>query len=324
MRLVWKCCLRVDEKRTEGAAMNVTTSPHWLESGGEDRFTLFLAAARRRWILFGAVVVLSVAAAIALSFLMPSYWRAEITVMPVTASNGVNVNSALSSGLANLGGLGALLGRPASNQDEALAVLRSRALFDTYATQTDLLPVLYDTKWDAATKAWTVPVSEQPTLRQAFRLFDQTIRDIELDRRSGIVTLSITWKDRVLAAKWARDLIDLTNSQLRQRAMTDARRNMAFLSEQIKISGQGGAQNALTAALAASYDRELQNYMSASGQHDFAFRVIDAPTVPDLRERVSPNRVMIGAIGMVAGILLGCLVVWWAERRRSYGLAQTA
>jgi len=297
--------------------MNVTTSPHWLESGGEDRFTLFLAAARRRWILFAAVVVLCVAAAVAASFLMSSYWRAEITVMPVTTSNGVNVNSALSSGLANLGGLGALLGRPASNQDEALAVLRSRELFDTYATQANLLPVLYASKWDTAAKAWRVPPSQQPTLRQAFRLFDQSIRDVELDRRSGIVTLSITWKDRVLAAKWAGDLIELTNNQLRQRAISDARRNMAYLSEQIKMAGQGGAQNALTAALAASYDRELQNYMSANGQRDFAFRVIDAPTVPDLRERVSPNRAMIAAIGMVGGILLACLVVWWAERRHS-------
>src|SRR6202012_1586318 len=128
-------------------------------------------------------------------------------------------------------------------------------LFATYATRKNLLPVLYADKWDASTGQWTVPATRVPTMRQAFKLFDSKVRDGDLDRRSGIVTLSITWKDRVLAAQWARDLIDLTNSQLRQRAIEDAQRNMAYLDEQMRKTATSGAQNARTTALASSYDR---------------------------------------------------------------------
>ena len=194
-----------------------------------------------------------------------------------------------------------------------MAVLRSRELFDTYATQKNLLPILYASKWDANTGRWDVSPSRVPTLRQAFKLFDQKIRDIDVDRRSGIVTLSITWKDRELAAQWARDLIALTNSQLRLRALGDAQRNMDYLSAQMHKMGADNAQNALTTALASSYDRELQSYMSANGQPDFAFRVIDAPTIPDDRERVFPSRLLFALLGLIGGVALGAGAVWLAE-----------
>ena len=216
-----------------------------------------------------------------------------------------------------LSGIGALLGSvPSGGQDEALAVLRSRELFDTYATQKNLLPILYASKWDSDAGRWDVSPSRVPTLRQGFKLFDRKIRDIDVDRRTGILTLSITWKDRELAAQWARDLIALTNSQLRQRALEDAQRNMDYLSTQMRKTGTDNAQNALTAALASSYDRELQSYMSAKGRPDFAFRVIDAPTIPDDRERVFPSHLLFALLGVIGGVALGASAVWFAEARK--------
>jgi uncharacterized protein involved in exopolysaccharide biosynthesis len=206
-----------------------------------------------------------------------------------------------------------LLGRPSSNEDEALAVLRSRELFNAYATQKNLLPILFSSKWDAAKKRWDVSPDRVPTLRRAFKLFDTGIRDINLDRRTGIVTMSITWKDRTLAAQWARDLIDLTNRQLRERAIADAQRNMNYLNGEIRQAGAYSAQNALTAALSSAYERELQNYMFAKGQPEFAFRVIDAPTIPDDRERVWPQRVLFVALGFILGCLLAVAAAYLRE-----------
>ena len=297
--------------------MNVTPSPQsiWIEQSGDDRFTLFVAMLGRHWRLFAAVIVFCVSTALLLAFLLPSYWRVDITVMPASTGNNVNVSSALAGGLAGLSGIGALLGRPANNQDEAVAILRSRELFDTYATQNNLLPLLYASKWIAAAGRWDVSPSNVPTLRQAFKLFDRKIRDIDLDRRTGILTLSITWKDREQAARWAAGLIALTNSQLRQRALADAEHNMGYLSEQMRKAGGESAQNALTGALASSYERELQNYMSAQGQQNFAFRIIDPPTIPDERERVFPSRILFALLGLIGGAFLGLGAVWIADRR---------
>ena len=228
--------------------------------------------------------------------------------MPVVRDTG---NGAL---LGGLGGISALLARQNSNQDEALAVLGSRELFDAYAKQQDLLPVLFRNRWDSANKRWDVPDWRIPTLREGYRLFDNHVRDIDLDRRTGIVTMAITWKDRALAAKWATDLIELANRQLRERAIREAQQNMRYLSTQMR-SGEGAdSNNALNAALAAAYERQLQNFMFAKGQPEFAFRVIDPPTIPDDRERVSPQRILLVVLGLLAGCVLAVPAVMLRDR----------
>ena len=297
--------------------MNITTSHEklWTDSGAEGRFTTFFSIIARQWRIFGAVSGACLVIAISLAYLLPSYWQVEIVVMPVSTGNSVNVGNLLAGGLGSLGGsIGAILGRSSDSEDESLAVLRSRELFDSYATQQNLLPILYASKWDADKHRWSVSQAKVPTLRQAYKLFNTKIRDIDLDRRSGIVTMSITWTDRAQAAKWAQGLIALANSQLRARAIQQAQENMSFLSGEMRRSG-GEAQNALTTALANSYDRALQSYMSAKGQPDFAFQVIDAPTIPDERERVFPNRRLFAILGLICGLGLGSLAAWLMQLR---------
>jgi uncharacterized protein involved in exopolysaccharide biosynthesis len=302
--------------------MSVTTSHEkvWTDSNADDRFTMFLAMMRRRWRVSAVVLCICVVTSLLLAFLLPSYWEVEIEVMPVSKNSGVNIGSVLAGGLGGIGGsiggsIGALLGRSSDNEDEALAVLRSRELFDTYATQQNLLPVLYDSKWDAENHRWAVSPSRIPTLRQAYKLFNTRVRDIDLDRRSGIVTMTITWKDRAQAAKWAQGLIALTNSQLRQKSLKQAEDNMRFLNDEMHRAGSDAAQNALTMALANTYNRELQSYMFAKGQPDFAFQVIDQPTIPDARERVFPNRPLFAVLGVIFGLGLGAGAAWLVERR---------
>ncbi|MBV9570695.1 MAG: hypothetical protein JO056_05595 [Alphaproteobacteria bacterium] len=228
--------------------------------------------------------------------------------MPVVHETGSNAM------LGGFGGIAALLARQSSNQDEAVAVLGSRELFDTYARQADLLPILFSNRWDPTNKRWDVPDWRIPTLREGYKLFDNHIRDIDLDRRTGIVTMAITWKDRALAAKWARDLIDLANRQLRDRAIREAQQNMRYLATQMR-SGEGAdANNALNAALASAYERQLQNFMFAKGQPEFAFRVIDPPTIPDDRERVFPQRILVLILGLMAGCVLAAPAVMLRER----------
>jgi uncharacterized protein involved in exopolysaccharide biosynthesis len=71
----------------------------------------------------------------------------------------------------------------------------------------------------------------------------------------------------------------------------------------------------LTGALANAYERALQSYMYASGQTDYAFRIIDPPTLPDARERVFPKRSLFLALGLIFGALLAIPVVQIWDRR---------
>lgn len=279
---------------------------------------------RRNWKLATGVLIAFVGTALLLGFLLPSYWRVEETLMPVTRSAMGSSNLGALAGL-GLGGLGSLLGRNSSSQDEALAVLGSRELFDAYATRENLLPILFDSKWDRVNRRWLVSGSSIPTLRRGYRLFSRSIRDIELDRRSGIVTFSITWKDRALAVKWARGFVDLANAQLRARATAQAGQDIRYLGAAIRKAGNDSDSNQLNAALASAYEHALQDYMFAQGQPEYAFHIIDPPTYPDDRERVWPRRSVFVILGFIAGVLAAIGAVhlreWW-NRRRPGGPAQ--
>ena len=164
-----------------------------------------------------------------------------------------------------------------------------------------------------------------PTLRRAYELLNDSIREINLDRRSGIVTMSLTWKDPALAVKWARDLVALTNDQLRQRAIEQAKQNMTYLAAAMRdaqnqdgtsalaaamrdAQSQNGA-NVLNSALASAYEHALQSYVFANGQAEYGFRIIDPPTVPDPRERVSPQRILLIVLGFILGCGLAAAVI---------------
>lgn len=274
---------------------------------------------RRNWKLAAAVLIFCVTCSLLLGFWLPPYWRVEETLMPVPRNPIGNSGLGSLAGLAGgLGGFGMLLGRTSTNQDEALAVLASRELFDTYASRENLLPILFASKWDGANRRWLVNGSSIPTLRRGYRLFSRSIRDIDLDRRSGIVTFSITWKDRALAVKWARDLVDLVNAQMRARAMAQAEHDMRYLGAAIRRAGSDNDSNQLTAALSSAYERSVQDYMFAQGQPEYAFRIVDPPTYPDERERIWPQRTVFAILGLVLGMLSAVGAVhfreWWLRR----------
>lgn len=292
----------------------------WSSGDGQDRLSQFFARLRQGWRLAAALVLLSTGTATTLAFVLPSWWRVEVMVMPVKPGAGLaSLDLSSISGLLGAGGLagiGASLlgGKNASNEDEALAVLASREIFDTYATRENLLPVLFASKWDEKNSRWEVTGDRVPTLRRGYKLFNREIRDITLDRRSGIVTFAITWKDREQAVKWARDLVALTNEQMRQRALAEAGANMRYLTEAMKTMPLQNGSNALTGALANAYERSVQSYMYAQGQSEYAFRIIDPPTLPDKRERVFPQRILFIVLGFLAGCLLAVTAV---QMRRS-------
>ena len=288
----------------------------WTASGEQDGVSRFLRRLRHGWTLALSMVVLCTGIATTLAFALPSWWRVDVMVMPVKPGAGLgsldlSSISGLLGGAGGLAGIGAsLLGSKASsNEDEGLAVLASRELFDTYAAQKNLLPILFDDKWDEKTNRWDVEGDSIPTLRRGYKLFNRSIRDITLDRRSGIVTMSITWKDRQQAVDWARDLIALTNEQMRQRALAEANSNMRYLAEAMKTAqGQSGS-NMLNSTLANAYERAVQSAMYAQGQMEYAFRIIDPPTIPDKRERVFPQRILFIALGLLAGMILAVIAV---------------
>ncbi|HET8696646.1 MAG TPA: GNVR domain-containing protein, partial [Gammaproteobacteria bacterium] len=104
-----------------------------------------------------------------------------------------------------------------------------------------------------------------------------------------------------LAASWANKMVEMLNDKMRSDAMERSRRNLDFLRDEYEKTTVAP----LREAIASVMENELQTSMLSSVERDYAFRVVDPAIVPN--RRISPNRVLIAAVGLALGLALGTL-----------------
>jgi uncharacterized protein involved in exopolysaccharide biosynthesis len=270
-----------------------------------------LQALREEWRFVVSLVAGITILAAVVAFFIGDRYRAQVVVSPVTdgPSSGA---SALSR---QLGGLAGLIGINLSDvsQSSQLAVpyLQSRALVERFIQDNELLPVLFEDQWDEASASWKQTWRDVPTLWKATDVFVEDILRINVDQRTGLVTLSVEWTDPTQAAAWANGIVALANEQLRQRDLSEAERNAAYLREQIDQTSIVGIQAAMFNLL----ENEMKTIMLANARAEYAFAVVD-PAVPP-EEKSRPNRPLIIVVGMFFGAAIAAGVVALRRLNRS-------
>lgn len=206
----------------------------------------------------------------------------------------------------SLGGLVGLAGISIGGEDssEAIAILESRDFTRAFISDLNLLPILYADRWNAEARAWkTSDPDEVPDMREAVRYFSEKICQVEEDNTTGLVTLSVTWKDRDQAAQWANELVKRLNAAMRERALTEAQRNYVYLEKELGKASIVTLQQSIGRLL----DAELQKLMLARGNDEFAFRVLDRAEAPLRPAR--PRRILVPALMFLLGGILGVAIV---------------
>lgn len=240
------------------------------------------------------------------AWLMPKAYEAAVVISPVSDTSSGQLGG-LSSLTSQLGGLASLAGISVgtdSKKSESLAVLQSEALTEEYIKRNDLLPVLYHEKWDEAKKTWAESDPEKiPTLWKANLDFKKKVRAIASDTKTGMVTLTITWKEPNIAAKWANDLVRMTNEFLRNKAIEQSEKNIAYLNEQAAKTDAVGVKQAIYSILQS----ELNKAMLARGTEEYAFKVID-PAIPPERPSY-PQKLLWVLVGFAGGLFLSVFIV---------------
>lgn len=267
---------------------------------------LLLFLWRTRWLAALAGLVCAIAAIAAALLVTPEY-TARVALLPVSARNEpLGSLGSLASAASELGGLASLaglnLGGAGGQKTEALATLQSRVLTYRFIQENKLLPILYAKEWNSASNKWKVKDPEKmPTLWKANRLFEKKIRFVDDNEKTGLVTLSIRWKNPYEAAQWANGLVAMTNDYLRNQAIDIAQRNIDYLNTQIAKTNILEVKNAIYSLM----ESEIKKEMVARGRKQFALRVID-PAVPP-EEKSFPRPVLWTAGGFLGGAFLGLL-----------------
>jgi hypothetical protein len=200
-------------------------------------------------------------------------------------------------------------------RNEAIEVLRARATTAQLITQDNLMPILYEKLWDNSRNTWRAGV-RVPSMSEAVDRFGRKVRVITEDRRTGLVTLGVTWRDPQLASKWATDMIALVNARMRETAESEADRTLRYLDGEVART-QSVEMQAVLYRLVAT---QLRKKLLAEVRDDYAFKVIDPATVPDIRRPDFPNRPLFAGLGVLFGLiaaLIATMILADRERRRA-------
>jgi LPS O-antigen subunit length determinant protein (WzzB/FepE family) len=207
------------------------------------------------------------------------------------------------SGLASLAGVNLRSG----SDPTPLAVLKSKEFAIDFVSDPEVNRAIV-----AAMPSWDKPVD----IRRVATYFDLKVREVQEDKRAGVVTVSIRWTDPATAAKWANLVVQRLNDKLRDRALAESEQNVEYLQKQIA----GASLLPLQQSLGRVLEFEMQKLMLARGNDEFAFKIVDR-AVPPI-ERFSPQRLLVILLSFLAGLSLAALLVLTLPRFR-YGVVRS-
>jgi len=263
--------------------------------------------------LVGKVIFYTTALAAGISFLLTPVFRAEVLLEPVQRDSTLGGLASLAGRVGDLASISGINQVGGDDSATSIATLKSRALTETLIKDEGVMPLLFPSDWDAQKRAWEDP-NDPPTMWEAFEKFDEKIREVKEDRKTGLVTLAIEWEDPVLAARWANSLVKRVNAKRREEAIRLATSSIAYLRKELRTAGAVELQQAIYRMI----ETQMKTVMLARSTEEYAFRVID-PAVPP-KKKIRPKRRLIALGAMVFGALLGVYAaVLRSKRRRLIG-----
>ena len=150
-----------------------------------------------------------------------------------------------------------------------------------------------------------------PTLKDAQRKIQGRIA-IERKPREGLIRVKLRWEDPVFAAEWANALIEDLNSALRETAITEARKRIAYLNRELEKTSVIPLRQSIYRLI----ESEVRSIMIAETRLDYALKVIDSarPSSPD--QPIRPNRGNIIWTTALTGFGIGAFWAVWRDSIR--------
>jgi uncharacterized protein involved in exopolysaccharide biosynthesis len=264
---------------------------------------VFQLVLSHRVLVIAIVLVFTIAAA-AVAFLSKPIYRANAVVLP--AESGSSMESAL-GGLGNLGTLVGLGTSDSHKTVEAIALLRSRDFAENFIRDHDLVHRIFADRWDSAHSMWRPGrwPSAEPSVYDAYQIFDRKIRHVSEDKKTGIVTLSVDWTDAAEGARWANEMIERANEVLRQRALREADASIELLTNELRTA----SNIELRDSIARTIDTYVKSRALTNVRPDYAFKVIDPGKPAGPKDFIRPQRSLYLISGPVVGLLFALFVV---------------
>ena len=180
--------------------------------------TLFKA-----WKTIVGITIVCVGLAVAYALHTPEVFKAETLLAPAQEEK-----SGASSALSQFGGLAEMAGisiPSSTNTERVLATLETREFLKNFVKNKDVLPKIFSDYWDEPSNSWVLEKGQDQFENEDAVPALQGAIEVE-DKKSGLISPSVSWEDPAVAAEWVNDLVKQLNEQLREKAIADSQKRV--------------------------------------------------------------------------------------------------
>ncbi len=234
-------------------------------------------------------------AALYYSYQTTTIYRSEVLCVPVADESSADL-SAVAGGLGGLAALAGINLSGSSNRDEVIAFLTSRRLTFSFLRSNAIVDKIL-----AAYGEGEENDDEDVQFAEAYRIFDEEIRKVHVERDTGFVRVIIEWEDRSESALWANRLIDQLNRAMRERAISEATKSLEFLQHEYENTSIVSIRR----SIADLIQTQINRIMLAKVREEYALKVLDPAVEPTYDDYIWPDRPLIVVIGFLMGGFVG-------------------
>ncbi len=292
--------------------------------------------------LIAAIMAVCFVLAFGYAVTATSWYKAEATLMDNSGGGGK-----AGGALAGLGGLASLAGvsMPASPVEAVIATATSDAFLIEFIRKHELKKVFMQGAWNENTQQWQ-PASgivntlwgeglrpllmgarpkvnspyllaeNEPTWQKTLEIIEKKgIFSISQDKKSNMVSMSITWTDPNQAAQWVEYWANDLNDLIRERTIAESQSMLNNLLPKLEQPMPAEVRTSIIGMI----DEQTKTINAAMVKKDYALKMIDPPLAPETVAK--PKRVLILAVAIVLGLMMGAMVaIIRGRRRKSVGL----
>jgi uncharacterized protein involved in exopolysaccharide biosynthesis len=256
---------------------------------------------QRKWIILIATFLGTAAAAVTASY-MDRAWRSEVLLVVAKSDEESGSMSGLSGAMGGISALAGITMPTDAARTEYVATLKSNGLARNFFRQGNVaLNFCRGNILKCPDPASWNKLPPEEFFYRMVRKFQRSVLDVEEDKITGLIRVSVTWVDPNIAAEWANGIVSEANSELQRRAVDESNRRLNYLRDEVQKTDLVPLRDAVSRLM----EGQVKTAMMAQTRPDYAFRVID-PARPSARyDYIKPRR----AVMMAGGAALGFLIV---------------
>lgn len=286
-----------------------------------DFLTIYSILWKRKMLITSSIFTVMIFWFLVLKLFVPNYYTSSALLISADDTDSDMDLLQRYSGLASLAGLSVGMDKN-DKTSEAIEVISSHDFFvDSILTNIRLQNLMALKRWDLInntiiynekvfdekTGAWVrkvkFPKKAIPSSQEAHKVFLR-ILDINYDKKTGFVDISITHQSPFIAKDWLDLIIKEVNKTMRSDEREKVNKALDFLEKE----SQKVQYSEIEEAIVTLQQKEMKSLMLIEVNEEYIFRVLSSPLVPE--KKSGPNKlIFLIVISLFFSILIIIFIV---------------